>query len=107
MNLDIGGSPLIATEVQEFSQNVLAGCSPKLSWVQGSLLCPILLGENAPSERKVTLDSVKHRGGLWHSKPFPSSSKLLASLWKDELTETSGREAGVVRDKPTSDVPKR
>lgn len=88
------------------SQTVLVGWRPKLSWVQASLLCPILLGENAPRERKVTLDSVKHRGGLWHSKPFPSSDKLLASLWKD-FTDASGREAGAVRGKPTSEEAKR
>lgn len=105
MNFDIWGSPLIATGGQEFSQILLGGGRPKLSWVQGSLLCPILLGENAPRERKVTLDSVKHRGGLWHSTPFPSSDKLLALLWK--FTEASGLEAGAERDKPTSDVANR
>lgn len=81
----------------------LIGCRPKLSGAQAILVCPILLGENAPRERKVTLDSVKQSGGLWHSTPFRSSVKLLASLWK-ELTDASGREAEAVRDKPTSEL---
>ena len=105
MNLDIWGSPFIAGG-QVVSQIFLAGWRPKLSGVQASVLCPILLGENAPRERKVTLDSVKHRGGLWHSTPLPSSVKLLASLWK-EFTDASGLEAGAVRDKPTSEEAKR
>lgn len=101
MNLDICGSPLTVAEELGLSQVFLVGCRPKLSGVQEILLCPILLGEKAPKERKVTLDSVKQRGGLWQSTPFLSSGKLLASLWK-EFTDASGQEAGAVIDKPTS-----